>query len=576
MKRYQRFTVLTWLSAAVLALLVMACNNSGSTRGAQGVAVGNNDGPLTPYSSPVVVRVGYALSSSFRFRQGEDVDNNAWTKLYKDALNIELKSMWNIDESQAITRMNTAVASGDYPDIFTVSLLDYARYAESGIIADVTDLYDNYVTDHGKEWLNSDNGYALGSMRVNGRFYGIPFITNPYDQLNVLWFRQDWLDNLNLPVPKTIDEFIRVADAFTRNDPDGNGLNDTYAIAFDGSDVSAPWGNLGAFFEMFDAYPKPSGYANNLGLVDDGTGSLRWGGETEGMKEALALLNDFYNKGYIAQDFATHDAGKAQAEIVTGRAGMFFGPMYIILGIQGPFQTNIFTGILPKNAALNATPVPGESGYSKVFLSNSYSSVWAISSKHKNPEALFKMFNLAVDTTAFSEDPQKFSLYYGEEDNYWHLSITIGNWPMANYVGYQKVSEAIMTGNPDALNTVQRHDFERILNDYLNAGTVTENNLPNYAAGYGLWSVFANPSGSYAAVDKAIKAGALQPAGYRTGPTETMSSRASSLTDLTATSVIKIIYGEEPPSYWDTVVANWHKIGGDEVLADANKWYKSR
>jgi hypothetical protein len=115
-----------------------------------------------------------------------------------------------------------------------------------------------------------------------------------------------------------------------------------------------------------------------------------------------------------------------------------------------------------------------------------------------------------------------------------------------------------------------------ILYDYLNAGTVTELTLPQYAAGYGLWSVFAAPNGGYAAVEKVVKARASQPAGYGTGPTETMSSRASSLADLATTSIIKIIYGEESPAYWDTVIANWYQIGGDEVLVDANKWYKSK
>lgn len=35
--------------------------------------------------------------------------------------------------------------------------------------------------------------------------------------------RSDWLKNLNLEIPKTLDDLIKTAQAFTYNDPDGNG-----------------------------------------------------------------------------------------------------------------------------------------------------------------------------------------------------------------------------------------------------------------------------------------------------------------------------------------------------------------
>ena len=41
-------------------------------------------------------------------------------------------------------------------------------------------------------------------------------------------FRQDWLDKLGLKYPETLDDMKNVLIAFTNNDPDGNGKNDTY------------------------------------------------------------------------------------------------------------------------------------------------------------------------------------------------------------------------------------------------------------------------------------------------------------------------------------------------------------
>ena len=42
--------------------------------------------------------------------------------------------------------------------------------------------------------------------------------------------RQDWLDNLGLDMPETFEEFKEVMRAFTEDDPDGNGVDDTYGF----------------------------------------------------------------------------------------------------------------------------------------------------------------------------------------------------------------------------------------------------------------------------------------------------------------------------------------------------------
>jgi putative aldouronate transport system substrate-binding protein len=565
--------------AALFVVLGVRAFCGGSAQSSRsGAALAPDDGPYTRYSTPVTIRVARSLDSNFTYPAGDDADNNVWSRLYKDKLNIEVKAMWSVDSSQSATRMNTAIASGDYPDIITVNPADYVKYAESGVSTDITDLFDRYLSTGARELVNCDNGYALGAARLGGRLYGIPWIASPYDDVAILHFRQDWLDNLGLQVPVTIEDFVRVAEAFTNGDPDKNGKKDTYALALIGSGNLNDWfGGIEPFCEMVGAYPQPSGYSNNLGFVEEGRGGLKWGGETDKMKEALALLNDFYKKGYIAQDFGTHDGSKAQAEVATGKAGMYFSRMHGVMAIQNPFTSNIVSGLLPKKAEINATILPGTGGYGKAFLASSYYSAWVVSSKFKNPEAIFKIFNIGVDTLSDNATPEDFAKYFGNgSDSRYLLQPVLGNYPLANYIGYQKVSEAIRTGNLNGLNPVQLQNAEAIQRDYLNVTTVNDSNLAQYAAGYGVWHVFANLKGGYAAVDRAIKANALTPAGYGTGPTPTMASRASILSDLVTTSVIKIAYGEEQPAYWDTVITNWHRIGGDEVLADANKWYKAK
>ncbi|WP_347835768.1 hypothetical protein [Gracilibacillus sp. JCM 18860] len=49
-------------------------------------------------------------------------------------------------------------------------------------------------------------------------------------------YRKDWAENLGLEAPTTTDEFMEMVRAFTEDDPDGNGKDDTFGLT-DRSDL---------------------------------------------------------------------------------------------------------------------------------------------------------------------------------------------------------------------------------------------------------------------------------------------------------------------------------------------------
>ena len=69
----------------------------------------------------------------------------------------------------------------------------------------------------------------------DGKVYGMAISPN-LTEGQVMLIRQDWLDSLKLEAPTTIDEFENIISAFTNEDPDGNGKNDTYGFTFSGKD----------------------------------------------------------------------------------------------------------------------------------------------------------------------------------------------------------------------------------------------------------------------------------------------------------------------------------------------------
>ncbi|MRA94216.1 extracellular solute-binding protein, partial [Bacillus thuringiensis] len=65
----------------------------------------------------------------------------------------------------------------------------------------------------------------IEAASIDGALYGVP-VQKDYARAGLV-IRKDWLDNLGLDVPTTMDELYEVAKQFTENDPDGNGVDDT-------------------------------------------------------------------------------------------------------------------------------------------------------------------------------------------------------------------------------------------------------------------------------------------------------------------------------------------------------------
>ncbi|HUV06979.1 MAG TPA: extracellular solute-binding protein, partial [Spirochaetia bacterium] len=119
------------------------------------------------------------------------------------------------------------MASGDMPDIYETNSQSYLpQLVEAKLAAPLDDVLAKY----GKDITGNARDGHLAFGKYGGKQYAIPgSYSLKYFAQNI---RMDWLDNLGLAVPQTLEEFRNVARAFTFKDPDGNGKNDTYGTAF--------------------------------------------------------------------------------------------------------------------------------------------------------------------------------------------------------------------------------------------------------------------------------------------------------------------------------------------------------
>ena len=520
------------------------------------------------FDEPVTIKIGHSNDPTFEYKGDEDVLHNQWMDLYR-AHNIVPELLYDVDSSQAATKLSTAIMSGDYPDIFSTSPTSFLNYARTDVIADITDVFEQYASPYLKEYLNADGGLALQNCMVDGRLYGLPEMQNPYDSVPMMWIRADWLENLGLEIPKTIDEFKAVAHAFTFDDPDQNGVDDTYALAINGVDV-LHWGpgDISAIFAAFNAFPGTNGMA----LVENEEGKVVWGGQNaEGMKATLQVLQDMYAEGSVSKVFTTMNYDTILEEASAGRCGIWFGPMW---SSMGPSSNAIKS---QPAAHMIAAPVPAGLGQEvgKVFLSSNVSNIFCVSSKCARPEVLIKLLNLSVQKLCYPESDEEFIRYYGHAESPYSgnkCSLTVTLAPLKNLDNFRKESAAIASGDTSELNTEQLGDYGymRAFLDAVESGEMDpEDSL--VSAGVGYYTVFGDPQGSYAVIDKLIGMDGFTPSAYNSLPTDAMAENGETLKKLTVETIVKIITGAPVDSY-DQFLSTWNALGGEDIVADAQAW----
>ncbi|WP_460796460.1 extracellular solute-binding protein [Microbacterium sp. GXF0217] len=215
----------------------------------------------------------------------------------------EVDFQWVPDASKD-EKINAALASDTLADItsLTNSTNTSVRQAlKSGQFWDV----EPYLEDY--ENLSQIDEKTLASARVDGHLYGVPF-QKPVARYGVL-VRQDWLDNLGLEAPHTIEELSEVAVAFTQDDPDGNGKDDTTGFIDRLESFKLGFKTLAGFF----------GAGNNFVVEDDEVIPTF---QTDEFKEAMEWYRGLYEQGAVNGEFVTMQKQNQQDAIAQGKGGI--------------------------------------------------------------------------------------------------------------------------------------------------------------------------------------------------------------------------------------------------------------
>ena len=148
--------------------------------------------------------------------------DNRWTKWVNEQTNMNVKWV-PVPRSEVKQSLNVMFASNSAPDI----IVDFDRsnmqeFADQGLIQPVGEFIEKYSKDY-KEYA-ANHPEMIPFTTMNGDTY---LLTSERETIanHAIWIRQDWLDKLGLKKPETTEELLEVARAFTKNDPDGNGVD---------------------------------------------------------------------------------------------------------------------------------------------------------------------------------------------------------------------------------------------------------------------------------------------------------------------------------------------------------------
>ena len=99
--------------------------------------------------------VGQQTQPNSKLPDGDSYADNAYRRLIKDELGVSIESAFEANGDDYTRQVSLAIASGDLPDVMVVSRDEMEELADNDLIADLTDVYEEYASDNIKNIYNS-------------------------------------------------------------------------------------------------------------------------------------------------------------------------------------------------------------------------------------------------------------------------------------------------------------------------------------------------------------------------------------------------------------------------------------
>ncbi len=478
------------------------------------------------------------------YKEGEAPGNNVQTRWLEKEMGVKHTSVWSGPQMEEY--WPTALASGDLPELITsVPMAVYIQLLEADMLADIKQIWDETASPLTKKKKHYGEVPLPPYWRVlfdKGRLLGIPASGGAlHTGEDIMWVRQDWLDQVGKKVPTTLDEVADVGLAFVKAGLSKFGIwvGNRYSKAPDSMSIA-----FGAFGNVPEIWQRGS------------DGKLSYRSLDPVIKDGLALLAQWYKDGVLDSEFlASSDIGKY---IGGNLAGMCWHPWW---GPAWPLGTSMQNDPKAKWqwAMIPAGPTGRRGRYGENYINlatcfrkgtdpikieaviNELNWWYEIEDNNESGNSanviLFKDYDYVME-----DGEAKPGKYNTRRYNSGGFGFEANRYPEFDLLAHQKLEE-LAKKDRSAMNPIQRWQTTDP-KPLIQAQSIK---VAFEAAQYNIVNDYYWPT-----------------------PTSVMEIEAS-LLKMEEEVYANIITGKAPVSAWDKFAEDWMKQGGDKLTAAINE-----
>lgn len=319
-------------------------------------------------------------------------------KQMEDYTNTDVDFTWVPSDSYEDKLSLTLASGNDMPMIIAVGSMTAAisSAAEAGAFWNLND----YMFDAAKyPNLSQANENVNQSLTVNGELIGV-YRARAIGR-NGIGYRADWAEKLGIEEPKTIEDMYNMMYAFTYNDPDGNGKDDTYGLAL--SKYTGPFDIMQTWFGVGNGWVEQNG---ELVPVH----------QTPEYLEAVKWLKKMYDEGLVYEDWAVRDTATWTDSVKNGECGVYIDVLDGSRRIWDYFVTNNIPSVVDPSQPASMKLVGAIND--KTLATSGYNGFFVITKAADTEEKLAACLNFL---DKMSDDEMILLSSYGLEGIHWEV-----------------------------------------------------------------------------------------------------------------------------------------------------------
>ena len=306
-----------------------------------------------------------------------------------------IKTEWEVIKgSDWSMKTNLMFASGEMPDILIAvnggGQIDYEEYGVSQELVIPLDDYINeeYMPNYYSRIQAEEDDPTVSLVASDGKTYAIGYLVGQYIcQEGHYFINRNWLDELQLEVPTTVDELTEVLRAFKEAHPDAP----AYEMGLD----------AGGYYDLKYVLPMFGVPNSDKWLYVDEDKQVKFGPVQDGFRQAVEWLHACYEEGLLDPECLSQDINTLQTKLSEGNVGFFSAWRLIAMGWDD--------GVMKEAECILPPSVDGKGAYMDRYLELARPCSFITASCEHVEEAV-RFIDAMMDTEMQAD------LYYGPQN----------------------------------------------------------------------------------------------------------------------------------------------------------------